>query len=154
MKTLVIVRDDGGVSFCPLANTRDGSPMPAATDPEGFIAKWSARKNFKVVSWSIEEIDPADRARDRTFRDAWKWDRGIKTDMGKAREIHRGRIRAARDPLLKALDIEYQRADERADATEKARIAAKKQALRDATADPRIEAAATPEELKSVWPID
>ena len=53
---------------------------------------------------------------------------------------------------LAALDVEYQHADERGDVAEKARIAAKKQALRDVTADPAIEAAQTPEALKAVWP--
>jgi hypothetical protein len=35
-----------------------------------------------------------------------------------------------------------------------AEIEAEKQRLRDAPADPRIDAAETPEELKAVWPLD
>lgn len=61
-------------------------------------------------------------------------------------------MRAARAPKLAALDIAYQRADEAGDDAEKARITALKQALRDVTSDPAIEAATTTEILKSVWP--
>ena len=32
----------------------------------------------------------------------------ITTDMAKAREIHKNKIRAARKPLLESLDIEFQ----------------------------------------------
>ena len=74
----------------------------------------------------------------------------ITINMVKAREIHRTLIRAARAPLMAALDVEYQRADERGDADAKASVAARKQALRDAPADPRIEAAQTIKELRDV----
>ncbi len=87
---------------------------------------------------------------DRTFRNALKND--LTHDMGKAREIWRDKIRQARARILQALDIEYQRADEVGDTDRKRAIVATKQALRDATDDPRIEAAQTPEELKAVWP--
>ena len=61
-------------------------------------------------------------------------------------------MRRARAPLLAAKDAEYTHADARGDAVAKARIEAERQALRDVTADPAIEAAKTPEELKAVWP--
>ncbi|MEJ0012348.1 MAG: hypothetical protein WDM94_06895 [Bauldia sp.] len=72
--------------------------------------------------------------------------------MDKARAIHCDRMRAARAPRLAALDIAYQRADESGDAAAKAAVAARKQALRDVTADPAIAAAETPDALKAVWP--
>lgn len=87
---------------------------------------------------------------DRTFRNAWKAD--LTVDMPVAREIHRDRLRAMRAPLMASLDTEYMRADELGDTTEKQRIAARKQALRDVTADPAIEAAGTPEALKAAIP--
>lgn len=94
-----------------------------------------------------------DLPKDHTFRDAWKLDGNrVSIDMPKSREIHRGRLREARASKLAALDVEYQRADETGDANRKRDVAARKQALRDVTADPRIEAAKTPEELKAVWP--
>lgn len=74
----------------------------------------------------------------------------ITVNMDKARDIHKNAMRQARDPLFKALDVAYMVAIEQGlDASD---IVAKKQALRDVTADPAIAAAQTPEELKAVWP--
>ena len=90
----------------------------------------------------------------RDFRNAWKLEGGkIGHDMEKCRAIHKDKLRLARAPLLAALDVEYQRADEADDKAAKADIAKRKQALRDVTAAPEIEAAKTPEELKAVWPL-
>ena len=73
----------------------------------------------------------------------------IKTDMTKAREIHKTNIRVARESKLTALDIEFQRALETsADTTS---IVSKKKALRDAPANTSIEAAKTEAELKAAW---
>lgn len=141
------------------------------SEPEGEFAKWMADQEAAEAreavaaaaqgqeppatrlpaTWSrIEEAGiPADRA----FRNAWAASGGrISVDMEKARGIHRDRIRVARKPLLAALDVEYHRADERGDAGGKSDVASRKQALRDATADPAIAAAKTPEELSAVWP--
>lgn len=74
----------------------------------------------------------------------------ITVNMSKARDIYRAKMRAAREPLLAALDIAYQRATETNSDTSE--IIAKKQALRDVTSDPAIEAAQTIEELKLIWP--
>jgi len=74
----------------------------------------------------------------------------IIVNMEKARDIHRNALRQAREPKFKDLDIAYMVAVERGqDTTE---IVAKKQALRDVTKDPAIEAAQTTDELKAVWP--
>ena len=73
----------------------------------------------------------------------------IKTDMTKAKEIHKTNIRAAREPKLAALDVEFQKALETGSDT--AAIVSKKQALRDAPADSAIEAAKTDAELKAQW---
>jgi hypothetical protein len=74
----------------------------------------------------------------------------IKIDMAKAAEIQRTRIRAAREPLLAALDVEFMRAVERGDQAEQARVVAEKQRLRDLTNDPRLTAAQTVDELKII----
>lgn len=76
----------------------------------------------------------------------------ITVNMNKAREIKKDMIRAERAPLLAALDVEYMRAVETGDTAKQADIAAKKQALRDATQDPAIATAQTPEQLKAVVP--
>jgi len=77
---------------------------------------------------------------------------GIFTDMTKAREIKRNQLRAERKPLLEQLDVQFMRAQEQGDQTKADEIAAKKQALRDVTADPALDAATTPDELKAVRP--
>ena len=71
------------------------------------------------------------------------------TDMAKAKEIHKTRIRAARPEKFAELDIEFQRALETSADT--SAIIAKKQALRDAPADSAIDAATTESELKAQW---
>ena len=76
----------------------------------------------------------------------------IKVNMDKAREIKKDMIRAERNPKLAALDVDFMRAVEQGDTDLQATIAAKKQALRDATDDPAIANASTPEELKAVIP--
>jgi hypothetical protein len=76
----------------------------------------------------------------------------IKVNMDKAREVKKDMIRAERAPKLEALDVAFMRAVEAGDAEKQAEIAAKKQALRDATDDPVIAAAQTPEELKAAVP--
>ena len=73
----------------------------------------------------------------------------ITTDMAKAKEIHKTRIRAARPEKFAELDIEFQRALETSADT--SAIIAEKQALRDAPSDSAIDAATTADELKSQW---
>jgi hypothetical protein len=77
----------------------------------------------------------------------------ITVNMDKAREIKKDMIRAERAPMLEALDVAYMRAVESGDTTQQAQIAAEKQTLRDATDDPAIAAASTPEELAAVDPL-
>ena len=76
----------------------------------------------------------------------------IKTDMAKAREIHKNKIREARTPKLAELDIEFQKALETGASTTD--IVAKKQALRDAPADSGIVAASDEASLKAQWKTD
>ena len=74
---------------------------------------------------------------------------GFNIDMAKAREIHKNNIRAAREPLLNALDIEFQKALETSSSTTD--IVSKKQALRDAPTDSAIDSASNEAELKAQW---
>lgn len=98
-------------------------------------------------------VDVSALPADRTFRAAWTFAGGkVAVDMPKAREIWRDKMRAARAPLLAALDVAVQRADEAGDVDAKAAAVAKKQQLRDVTSAPEIEAAPTPEDLMKVWP--
>ena len=73
----------------------------------------------------------------------------IKTDMAKARELHKEKIRNARKDKLAELDIEFQRAQETGADT--STIIAKKQALRDAPSASGISTAASEADLKAQW---
>tara|TARA_R100001480_G_C4702576_1_gene177715 strand:+ start:622 stop:885 length:264 start_codon:yes stop_codon:yes gene_type:complete len=73
----------------------------------------------------------------------------IKTNITKAKEIHKANIRNARTPKLQDLDIEFQKALETSSDT--SAIVAKKQALRDAPADSAIDAATDESGLKAQW---
>lgn len=92
---------------------------------------------------------------ERTFRNAWTLgtnpeDGVITVDMDKAKDIWREKIRQARGPKFEELDAAFMKALETGADT--ADIVDQKQALRDAPADPAIEAATTPDELKLVQP--
>lgn len=130
-----------------------GAVAQWAETEEEFVARIAAR-DVPAGATNVEIVDASAIPADRTFRDAWAYrPGGCQVDMAKAREIHRGRLRELRAPKLAALDVDYLRALERgAPSAEIAAIAAKKQALRDAPADPAIEAAATPEALRAVMP--
>jgi hypothetical protein len=130
--------------YCPIKRQREATDkaIQAEIDKSTFSP-------LKAVSW--RRIQPSDIPADRTFRNAWR-DRGHCIDhcMDTCKKIHKGRLRAQRAPLLAALDVEYQRADETQDTKAKKLCVQRKQALRDITADPRIESASTPEELLQV----
>jgi|TARA_R100001509_G_scaffold144954_1_gene101418 hypothetical protein len=86
---------------------------------------------------------------DRTFRGAWKFNGDVvEVDMTKAVEIHKDNLRAERAPRLEALDVDYMKALEAGSGADA--IAAKKKTLRDVTADSKIAAAKTPDELKAL----
>ena len=76
----------------------------------------------------------------------------ITVDMPKARDIWRDKIRADRDEKLKQLDVDFMLAVESGDTAQQALIATKKQQMRDAPSDSRIDTAETPEDLKQIVP--
>ena len=99
---------------------------------------------------AYETVEDSVIPTDRSFREAWKQNnKTIETDMAKAKEVHKNKIRVARELLLNNLDIEYIKALETgADASA---IIAKKKALRDAPADSAIDAATDEAALKAQW---
>lgn len=149
-KSIVYTRPDGGVSIChPVISLDD----PADFSEDDALARALASDiPHDAINPTI--IDRSDVPEDRSFRDAWRHDgaAAIGHDIEKCRSIHRDRMRAARGPMLAALDVEYQRADESGDVERKRAISAKKQALRDVTKHPAIDAATSPSDLKAVWP--
>ena len=76
----------------------------------------------------------------------------ITVNMTKALEIKKDMVRQERAPLLAALDVEMMRALEAGDTVKQEEIKQKKQALRDATQDPVLTQATTPDELKAARP--
>jgi len=99
---------------------------------------------------SYEIVEDSAISSDRSFRNAWRQNSNtIETDITKAREIHKEKIREARTPKLAELDIEFQKALETSASTTD--IVSKKQALRDAPADFGIAAASDTDALKAQW---
>lgn len=147
MRKIIYSRPDGGVSVVyPVRNTI-GETL--TTDEEIEQRAWDKLPKDAInPRWA----DASEIPTDRTFRNAWEDNAGIKVNMLKAREIHKNRLRAMRKPKFEVLDVEYMTADEVGNSSLKAQIVEKKKALRDVTIDPRIESAQTPEELKAAIP--
>lgn len=132
------------------------------THPEGHLAIFhpadpdadlvELAKSVVPAGAEYHIVDESEVPEDRTFRGAWVHDGGIKVDMEKAKDIWRDKIREQRRPILESLDVAFIRALETGDTELVGDIRAQKQALRDATDDPVIDAAATPEELKAAIP--
>lgn len=98
-------------------------------------------------------LDSSELPNDAFFIDAWDIDfdnSKIFENIEKARDICRNKLREDRIPYLEKLDIDFTRALEENNEALKQEIIAKKQKLRDAPADPRIENAISTEELKNI----
>ena len=78
----------------------------------------------------------------------------IGVNIPKAKELQKERFRQVRKPLLEALDIDNQRADEAGDASKKTEIATKKQALRDVTNNTTLNDATSESEVRAVRHTD
>lgn len=106
------------------------------------IADEIKRSNIDFVSFQI--ADDSELPTDRTFRNAWARCpvNKIKVDMDKARDIHMGRIRAARNERLVELDKRKYGSE----------YDAERQKLRDLPATFDLSKAQTPDELKALWP--
>src|SRR5688572_16429081 len=120
--TVAVTRADGGVTVVRVITTEYGLEGPRWTvEPteayiQSVIDKYDWQGPLRPVSWRVVPNDYVNDQTDRTFRNAWKdGPRKPDVDMPKAREIVRHRLREARAPLLDALDIAYQRADETED---------------------------------------
>lgn len=134
--------------------TVDGVVHRVLTDDEyrAFVLEQIGAKGvLPAVATDLVELPDDWTPPDRAFRSAWK-KAGVAFDynMAECRNITRDRLRREREPLLRALDVEAIRAGETDNRLKIAEVAAQKQALRDITADPRIEAAVSIEELKAI----
>tara|TARA_Y100000401_G_C8284289_1_gene205193 strand:- start:123 stop:578 length:456 start_codon:yes stop_codon:yes gene_type:complete len=99
-----------------------------------------------VTSYIVKH---SDLPTETDFQNAWVYKDGkVEVDLAKAKEVHKEYIRRERKEKLAALDIEFQQALETGDTSA---VVAKKQALRDATADSAIDAATSTDQLKAQW---
>ena len=104
-------------------------------------------KTYINIHGDVRDASSLTVPADRDFRGAWEYDDDVvKTDMVEAVEIQKDKIRAERTPEMEKLDVEFMRGLEKG--ADVAAVSAKKVALRDVTADPRLAAAANPDELK------
>lgn len=137
MKILAIGCTDGSLSLTGLSDE---------ANIDAQVSKW---KNIRPGEYvSHREIDEAVLPANKHYRDAWRLDgAAVYIDMDAAREIHRDALRVLRAPLMAAQDIKFMRAVEEGNQPLQAEIARNKQALRDVTRHPDIDAATTPDEL-------
>jgi hypothetical protein len=153
---IIITRDDGGISIMNITtdvlDVISGAPDQLETIIEIEINQWAKGSKLTCTSWRVLN-DNENLPEKDIFRNALR-DNGkvLAHDMPTARDLWRNKMRKVRKPLLEALDVAYQRADEDNNIKAKLDAAQSKRALRDVTADPAIEAAQTVDELKAVWP--
>ena len=125
MKRIIYTRLDGGVSVVtPNINTNE-----ILTEEEA-VQRAFDKLPSSAINPQIVEADTI--SSDRTFRNAWEKDeKVIKTNMTKAKDMTKDRLREERKPLLEAQDILFNRALE--DSADTSAIVAEKNRLRDIT---------------------
>jgi hypothetical protein len=114
--------------------------------------RWIALDGLTLVSWRSLSIDEHEQFNQhRHHRDAMELVGGVvQHNMPKARELHRHLLRHQRAEKLLILDGAYNGAVAKGDTAKADEIEAKRQALRDLTSDPRIEAAKDISELVQI----
>lgn len=149
-----VSRPDGGVTIISAAPIADLKRVfgPLFTE-EQYRAHVIERNGLTDSAVELpEDWTPPD---DRTFRDAWRLNgKGLEVDMDRARVIHMGRIRRARDAKLPALDVQFTRAQGRKDAAAADAVEAQRQTLRDLPTTFDLSKASTPDELRRLWPAE
>lgn len=154
MRKIIFTRPDGGLSVVnPVLNTI--REVPGFTEADAEQRAWDRLPPDAI---NPRFVDDADIPTDRSFRNGWK-DTGtaVDHDMPKCREIQREKIRSKRAKLFAEADATFAKALEAWLQTQNVPQAitdamTNRQALRDAPADPAIDAAKTPEELKAAFP--
>lgn len=157
MKVVAYTQADGSLAVIIPAN-KFVEEMRAAAEKLGVpmtdaqLAAAAAGKALEHAKGADPVLcEDADLPQDRTFRNAWarSKDKPVVVDMTKALEIAKDMIRAERKPLLAAQDVEFTRAQGQKDDEAAATVEAKRQALRDATADARLAGAKDASALKT-----
>lgn len=76
----------------------------------------------------------------------------FKLNLDKAKDLHRNRLRYAREEKFKELDAEFMKALERGDTQRVAEVTALKQQLRDLPSCEEVECATCLDDLINHWP--
>lgn len=142
-----------------------GIPCESKQERDACLALYAARHPSLALielpavgaHWIVDEVDmPGGSVSPENdyFFDAWEWVNGrCGVSMSKARTIHLGKIRIARNAKLAALDVPFMRAIESGDTDAQDTIAAEKQALRDIPQTFTLNTENdTPDELEALWP--
>ena len=131
MIRLSFSRPDGGVSFFDNPQGIDSDALEARLrrkTPNAAGGFYQAVSDDWIRGADVGDLEiPTDR----TFRNAWEYNDGVKVNVLKAKDITKNRLRAERKPLLEEQDILFQRALEIGAST--AEIVKEKQRLRDIT---------------------
>ena len=117
MQVIIFSNTNGGVSVC----------VPTGELPiEAVLAKDAPSGAIIVDDATLPQGDGA------LFFDAWELANGaVSVNLDKAKAMTKTRLRAEREPLFKAQDVLFQRAQESSSDT--SAIVAEKQRLRDVT---------------------
>lgn len=141
MRKIIFTGPDGVLSVVhPVRNTL-GETL--TTDAEIEQRAWDKLPEDAI---NPQFVDETEIPTDRTFRNAWKDEGGIKVDMVKAKDLTKDRLRNERKPLLEAQDVAFQRALETGAST--AEIVKEKQRLRDITK--QVDSLTSLDELKAL----
>lgn len=140
MRVFALTRHDGGCSIMRILNDEQ--------TPDDQIARLHPSQRAEIAGW--REISEADIPKSRSFRNVWNPD--LSVDMPKARDIHMGRIREARNAELDRLDNEYTKESARGRTAEAAAVEAKREALRNIPQTFDLSGAATADDLEALWP--
>lgn len=160
---VAITLDDGSLAIMGFLTVGRGSVLPygATWRSEGWWERPANDANlFHEISRGFATgpqpvryrlVSADDIPADRTFRDALADDgKELTYNMPKAREMQRERIRRARVAKFAANDLAMMDAVVEGDQQKIEAAKARRQYLRDAPADPRIDAAQTVDELKAI----
>lgn len=148
MRRIIYTRPDGGLSVVvPVINT-----YPNVENITEAQAEQRAFAKLPNDALNARFVDLSEIPSDRTFRNAWTDTGAITHDMAKCREIHKDRLRAMREPKFEPLERAQRTALAAGDVVRAGQLEEQLQALRDVTADPALDAAQTPEDLKSIVP--
>jgi len=163
---VAITLDDGSTAIMGFVTQGRGSALPHGAqwvegtdwwrrDPtDENIFEEIGRTGFSGrQAVKYRNIDPADIPQDRTYRNALI-DTGKKLtfDMGRAREIHKDRLRRMRAPLFEKNDLALRDAILDGDQEKIGLYTSRRDALRAVTDDIRIGSAKTIDDLKVAIP--